>query len=63
MSQKVISKYEVQRWAKRQALGCEKILPGPAWLLLNKLCPLFSRTLYRLRLKLTIKIVILVVSL
>ena len=41
MSQKVISKYEVQRWAKRQALGCEKILPGPAWLLLSKICKPF----------------------
>ena len=24
-----------QRWTKRWALGCEKFLPGPAWLLHN----------------------------
>ena len=31
----------VQKWAKRRALGCEKSLPGPAWLFLSKTGPPF----------------------
>ena len=39
----------VQRSAKRLVRGCEKFLPflpGPAWLLINKICTPFSRSLY-----------------
>ena len=35
-----------QRWAKRRALGCEKFLPGPAWLLLSNTGPPFSPSQY-----------------
>ena len=36
--------FTVQRWTKRWALGCEKFLPGPAWLLLSKTGPPFIST-------------------
>ena len=36
----------VQRWAKRWALGCEKFLLCPAWLLLSKTCPSLSPSQY-----------------
>ena len=36
---------EVQRFTIRWALGCEKFLPSPAWLLLSKTGPLFSASL------------------
>ena len=29
-----------------RALGCEKFLPGPAWVVLSKTGPPFSGTLY-----------------
>ena len=29
----------LQSWSKRRALGCEKLLPGPAWLLLSNAGP------------------------
>ena len=32
----------LQRWAKRRALGCEKFQPGSDWLLLSKTGPPFS---------------------
>ena len=35
-----------QRLAKKWSLGCENILPGPAWLLLSKTGPLFGPSLY-----------------
>ena len=37
----------VQGFTKRWALGCEKCLPGPAWLLLSKTGPPFGLSLYR----------------
>ena len=36
----------IQRWPIRRALGCEKFLPDPAWLLLSKTGPSFSPSLY-----------------
>ena len=44
----------LQRSAKELVRGCEKfvpalaypVLPGPAWVLLSKICILFSRSLY-----------------
>ena len=39
----------VQRWTKRRALGWEKFLPGPAWLLLSETGPPFSPSLYNFR--------------
>ena len=36
----------VQGFTKRWALGCEKFVPSPAWLLLNKTGPPFSESLY-----------------
>ena len=35
----------VQRCAKRRALGCEELLPGPAWLLLSNAGPPISPSL------------------
>ena len=35
----------VQRWNLMWTLGCEKILPGAAWLLLSKTGPPFSPSL------------------
>ena len=37
----------LQRWVKRRALGCEKLLPDPAWLLLSETGPTFSPPLHR----------------
>ena len=42
----MLKKPHIQRWTKRWALGCEKFLPGPAWLLLSRPCPPFSPSLY-----------------
>ena len=36
----------IQRWTLLWTLGCEKFLPGLAWLLLSKTGPLFSPSLY-----------------
>ena len=36
----------IQGFTKRWALGCEKFLPGPAWLLLSKTGPPFSASMY-----------------
>ena len=41
----------LQRWTKRLALGCEKFLPGLAWLFLSKTGPPFSPSLLRAILK------------
>ena len=38
---------QVQRQAKRLALGCEKFQSGPAWTLLSKVGPPFSPYLYK----------------
>ena len=37
----------VQRWTLLWTLGCEKFLPGLAWLLLSKTGSLFSPSLYK----------------
>ena len=37
--------HSVQRWTFLWTLGCEKFLPGLAWLLLSKTGPLFSSSL------------------
>ena len=36
----------ILRWTIRWVLGCEKFLPGPAWLLLSKTGSPFSASLY-----------------
>ena len=33
---------KIQIWTIRRALGCEKCLPGPAWLLLSNTCSSFK---------------------
>ena len=39
------SSQDLQRWTLLWTLGCEKFLPGLAWLLLSKTGPLFSPSL------------------
>ena len=41
--------WQVKRFTVKWALCCEKCLPHPSWLLLNKTVPPFNATLYIFR--------------